>query len=97
MGRRDVAIVTFQFTREQRHEGGGEGPFGEQAAEQIGQAEGDDESVGDHARAQEVGDQHVADEAEHTAEQRVSADGGDRFQQIHGTLVRPDWGQDKAL
>ena len=58
---------------EKRHEGGGEGAFGKQAAEQIGQALGNEERVGHRAGAEERRGQDIADEAQHAAHHRVAS------------------------
>ncbi len=73
--------------RGQRHEGGAEGAFGEQAAEQIGQALGDEERVGHRPGAEDRRGQDVADEAEDPAHQRIGADRGDRAEQSHAVSV----------
>jgi hypothetical protein len=53
----------LQRARIGRHEGGGEGPFGEDGAEMVRQAEGDEESVGDRSGAENGSHDHIADEA----------------------------------
>ena len=47
----------------QRHEGGAESAFGEQAAEQVGQALRDEKRIGDRPGAEDRRGQDVADEA----------------------------------
>ena len=69
---------------EERHEGRGEGAFGEEAAEEIGQALGDEEGIGDRPGAERGGDEHVADEAEDAAGRGGAADGGEVLQERHG-------------
>ena len=68
---------------EERHEGRGEGAFGEEAAEEIGKALGDEEGLGDRPGAERGGDEHVADEAENAARRRRPADGGEVLQEGH--------------
>ena len=70
------ALVAFFLDRtaEQRNEGGVEGPFGKQAAEQVGQPEGDHEGIGNGTGPDSGGQQHVTDEAEQPAGQGGSAD-----------------------
>ncbi len=58
---------------EHGHEGGVECAFREQRPEQVGEAEGDDEGVGDPARAHDRGQQHVAQEPEGPAQGRQPA------------------------
>ena len=72
---------------EERHEGRVEGALGKQAAEEIGQALGDEEGIGHLARAQDARDQHVADKAQHPARHGVAADRGDRANHRHGGSV----------
>jgi hypothetical protein len=76
--------VTLQGAGEQRHEGGVERPLGEQPTEEVGQLEGDEEGVGHGAGADQGGDRHVAQEAEHPARHRPAADGEERADQRHG-------------
>ena len=45
-----------QKARIDRYEGGGEGAFGRERAEQVRQAESDDEGVGDRAGAEDRGE-----------------------------------------
>src|SRR5262249_55958380 len=74
----------LQLAGELRDEGGVEGALREQAAEQVGEALGDEEGVGRQARTQGMGDQDVANEAEHAARQRIAADGEDGADEIQG-------------
>ena len=62
---------------ERRDEGGVERALAEQAAEQVGQLQGDEEGVGDRAGAEHRRDQHVAREAEDAAGHGPAADGQD--------------------
>ena len=68
-------VAGFQLLGEDRHEGGVERPFGEEAAEHVGQREGDQIRLGHRAGAQERGDQDVAGEPHHAAGQRPASDG----------------------
>ena len=68
---------------EERHEGGAERAFGEEAAEQVGQAQRDEERVGHRPGAEERRGQHVADEAQDAAHHGIAADRRDRAQQSH--------------
>ncbi len=76
-----------QRPRGQRHEGGAEGAFGEQAAEQVGQPLRDEERVGHRSRPEDRRGQDVADEAEDPAHQRIGTDRGDRAEQRHAAPV----------
>ena len=82
--RADVAALALEAAGILGHEGGVEGALREQAAEQVGEALGDEEGVGRQPGAEGVGDEDVADEAEHPARQRVAADGEDGGEEIHG-------------
>ena len=73
----------FEALGEQRHEGRIEGAFGKQRAEQVGKAEGDDEGLRDRPGADAEGDQHVADETQDAAHQRIAADRRCRFEKGH--------------
>ena len=73
--RRRLALG-LQAAGKQRHESEIESALGEQAAEQVGQFEGDEERVGDHAGADIAGDQNIAQESEHPRDQRETADRG---------------------
>ena len=78
-----------------RHEGGVEGAFGENGAEMVGQAEGDEEGVGDGAGAENGGHDHVADEAREARDERQPADGGDAPNHAlsRALMVPPRWRQ----
>ena len=67
----------------ERHEGRVEGALGKQAAEQVREAEGDEEGVGDRPGAERGGDEDVADEAEDAARRGSAADGGEIPQERH--------------
>ena len=72
-----------QRARGEWHEGGAKGAFGEQAAEQIGQALRHKERIRDRPGAKDRCGQDVADEAKDPAYQRIGADRGDRAEQSH--------------
>ena len=93
---RRVPSVGRQPPREQRHEGRVEGALGEQAAEEIGELECDEEGVSDQPRADDVGDQHVAREAEHTADHGPAADRRDGSEKRHEPILRVIRGANKA-
>ena len=59
--------------REDGHEGPRERALTDQAPEQVRNGEGDEERVGD-ARREDVGEDHVAHQAEHAAGQGGRAD-----------------------
>ena len=61
--------AAFEPLGEQRHEGRIEGAFGEERAEQVGKAEGDDEGLRHRPGADHGSGHHVADEAERAAHQ----------------------------
>ena len=69
---------------EQRHEGGIERALAEQAAKQVGKAEGDEEGVGNRAAAEDGSDEDVAQEAEYAAQQGQAADGCEGAVELHG-------------
>ena len=62
---RGLIAFAIPDLRENRHEGLGKGAFGEHPAQQIGQAEGDEEGVGGEARTEGAGDHEVAHETQH--------------------------------
>jgi hypothetical protein len=68
---------------EHRHEGLREGAFGKQAAQQVGQLEGDKEGVGEHAGPESARDHEVADKTEDARQQGHAADGGESLQEVH--------------
>ena len=61
---RGILALALQRAGVERDEGGVEGALGEQPAEQIGEAEGGIEGVGDRPGAERAGHHHLADEAE---------------------------------
>ena len=81
-------FMAFQFLGEHRHEGHVQRPFGEEAAEHVGQGLGDEKRLGHGARAQVVGDHHVADKAHGAGQQgpkthgQKAADQADRFHRL---------------
>ena len=83
-----VGAVFGQDTGEVGNEGGRERPFGEQPPEEIGQLERNEERIRHRPRAEQRGNQDVADEAENAAGQGVAADCGDRAQQSHAVSRR---------
>jgi hypothetical protein len=83
VSRRRLAIALVALC-EQRHERGVERALAEQAAEEVGEAEGDDVGVGDRPGAEAGGDQDVAHEAEHAAHEREPADRGEGAVESHG-------------
>ena len=74
-------LAGLDLLGEHRHEGEVEGALGEEAAEHVGQGEGDQEGLRHRAGAEEGGHQDVAREAEHAAEHRPGADAQERRQQ----------------
>ena len=79
------AAFGFQLFGKQRDKSDVERPFGEQAAEQVGQFERDEKRVGDHARAQKIRDQQIADETQHAADHRPAADRQNGFNYRKGS------------
>ena len=65
------------------HEGLGEGALGEQAAQQVGQLEGDEKGIGGDPGAEGAGDDGIAHEAENARDQGHAAYGGEGFKQVH--------------
>ena len=68
---------------EEGHEGGAEGAFGEERAEQVGQAQRHEESVAGGAGAERRCGQDFAHEAQHAADHGVAADGRHAAEQSH--------------
>ena len=64
-------------------EGLREGPFREHAPQQVRQAEGDEERVGEDRCAEDGGGEVLADQSGDPGEQRQAADRGCRPEQIH--------------
>ena len=71
-----------------RHERLAERPFGEQAPEEVGDAEGDEEGVGHPAGAQEMGQQHIPREPGDARQQRHGTDQGAFGGHVGALLVR---------
>src|SRR3546814_16877109 len=78
---------------EQRNEGGGERSLGEQAAEYIGELEGELPGIGDAAGAENAAEQHVAREAENAADHRQPADRPHAFDEAAQALSLPQLGR----
>ena len=57
--------------------------FGKHPAQQVGQAEGNEERVGFHAGSKGAGNHEVAHETEYSRQQGHAADGGEGAQKIH--------------
>ena len=76
-GARRLGSLAMQALGEERNEGRIERAFGEQPAKHVGHAEGDEVGVGHRRGAEHGGDQHVAREAEHAAQDGHGADGGE--------------------
>jgi hypothetical protein len=68
-------LVRLHALGEHRHEGHVERPFGEEAAEEVREREGDQERLGHRAGAEEGRDQDIAGEAEDARQERPEADG----------------------
>ena len=67
------ALVTvFLVLRHHRHEGLVESPFGEQPAQEVGNAVGEEEDVCGHPGTEQIGDDHIAHQAHHAGRQRHS-------------------------
>ena len=95
--RRDLAAVAVKALGEERDEGSIEGAFGEQAAEQVRHAEGDEEGVSHGTGAKHRSDHHVADEAEHAAPDRHRADGGECAVKCHALSPHPEEARERRL
>src|SRR6267154_2781191 len=59
----------------------------EKAPQQVGNAEGDEKSVGRKARAEQPRDQDVPNESENARYERHAAHGRERFEQIHAGII----------
>ncbi len=90
-GTRRLRPVGMQAPGKKRDEGRIEGAFGKQAAEHIGDAERDEKGVGHEGGAEHGGDQHVAHEAEHAAQDGHRADGGETAIELHALSGRNEW------
>ena len=67
-GARGGLPALLQTAGEERHEGGIEGALGEQAPEQVGQAEGDEERVRHRPGPDRRRDQNIAHKTQHAAD-----------------------------
>ena len=76
-----IAVLLPPF-RKDRHKGGGERPFGKEAAQQVGDHEGAEEGVGRHPGAEEAGDDHVAHHAEDAREDGGEAEDAGGFDDL---------------
>ncbi len=65
---------------EDGHEGLRKCPFGEHAAQQVGQLERNEEGIGRHARTEHPCDQHIAGEGQDARHQGQAADSGEGFE-----------------
>src|SRR5450830_1366751 len=70
------------------HEGLGEGTLGEQAPQQVGNAEGDEKRVRREAGAEQARDHGVAHETEDAGHEGHAAHRGERAQKIHAPIIR---------
>ena len=95
--RRGLAAVTVKALGEERDEGRIEGPFGEQAAEQVRDAEGDEEGVSHGTGAKHRRDHHVADEAEDAAPDGHRPDGGECAVKCHALGPHPEEARERRL
>ena len=75
--------------REHRHEGLRERPFGEQPAQEVGDAKRHEEGVGTGSGAEQLGVDHVADEAGDAGQRGHGADHAGRFEK---GLAHGRWG-----
>ena len=91
-----AVALGLEAAREQRHEGGRQGALGGQPAEQVGEAEGDDEGLGDRPGAEHRGDQDVAHETQHAARHGVATDRGRETDQRHDRVISEFRGRRKA-
>src|SRR3990172_11125802 len=73
---------------EQRDESLRKSALREQAAQQVGDLEGDEEGVGQQAGAEHPGDEEIARIAEHPAHHGEAADGQQGAQEVHAK-IRP--------
>ncbi|MNO85199.1 hypothetical protein D3C76_765640 [compost metagenome] len=67
-----LLVTVFLVLRHHRHEGLVEGPFGEQPAQEVGNAVGEEEDVCGHPGTEQIGDDHIAHQAHHAGRQRHS-------------------------
>ena len=92
-------LARLELLGEHRHEGEVEGALGEEAAEHVGQREGDQERLRHRAGAEEGRHQDVAQEPEDPAQHRPGADAEERRQQADRTVQRrsPSTVRDRRL
>ncbi|KFB72842.1 MAG: hypothetical protein AW09_001940 [Candidatus Accumulibacter phosphatis] len=67
-----------------RNEGLRKSAFGKQSAQQVGELEGNKESVGQRPGTESAGDHEIADKTEYARQQGHTADGGEGLQEVHG-------------
>ena len=84
---RGAAALVLEPPRKQRHERRRERALGDEAAEQVGDTEGDDEDVGNRPGPEKGRDQDIANEAEDAAEQGIAADRRGGAEERHGRQV----------
>jgi len=66
-----------------RHEGRIEGAFGEERAEEVGEAKGNDESLRNEAGADDVGHHHIPGKTEEAADEGYGANSRGGAKQGH--------------
>jgi hypothetical protein len=86
---RVVLAAPVLVFREDRHEGLGECPLGEQPSQQVGDPERDEKRVGGKARAECARDHHIANEAENARDERHAAHHRQGLEQIHLVVLSP--------
>ena len=69
--------------RQNRHEGLGKSPLGEDPPQQIGQFKGNKEGIRGHAGAKNACQQRVTHKPQDPGNHGDRADSGQRFEQIH--------------
>ena len=79
---RGGSVARRERARERRHERGAERAFGEQIAQDVGEAERDAEGVHRIAGAEEVREDLIADESQHAAGHRRDADDASRSDEL---------------
>ena len=85
-----LAILALQPLGIEGNEAGRERPFAEQAAEGVGETEGDEKGVRCCRRAHDPAHQHLAREAEDAADQGQPADGAGGLEEIHPAPAPPN-------
>ena len=81
--RAEFLALALEPLGKQGHEGRVECALAEQPAKQVGEAERDEEGVGDRSAAERGGDQYVAKETEDAADERQAADGREGAVEVH--------------